>query len=139
MKNLAGFKDCDEYIKIELEKAKLTPVEQSLSDSEVPYKLFGKVGNWTLKRAWYYWMASTEDDGLPIDIALEMHNKKYPDEMYDEYCTNRVYGDLIRVGGHCGSPSPDEFGGRSGFVTSYHIDSQEGLNEFVRVIKELNK
>ena len=137
MKNLAGNKECDKFIQIELNKANVKPVKQEQVNSEVAYSLIGKVGNWALTRAWYYWVAVASDKGIPLKTALEMHNKKHPDHMYDEHSGVGQYGNVIRVGGHCGCPSPDEYGGRSGFVTSYHIDSQEGLNEFVRVVNAL--
>ena len=136
MKNLARVDECDKFIKIELEKSKLKIIK-SASRGEVPYTLTGKCGDWVFTRAWYYWVATTTGRGIPLKEALIMRNKQYPDEMYDDYGNIRNYGKKIRAGGHCGSLSPDEYGATDGYVTSYHIDSQEGLNELVRVIKRI--
>lgn len=61
-----------------------------------------------------------------------MHEKGYPDEMYDCYSRVGKYGNKIRVAGHAGCPHPKEWE-EDGYINSYHIDSQEGFNEFVRV------
>ena len=133
-------KDYNKCIDVELKKAGVDIVEDSI---------FGKLGDWTLRRDYKYWAATVPELslGLPLNIAAKMHEKKYPDEMFDEHCTTRVYGDKIRSGGHCGCPHPAEYGANSAydkenkligkFVKCYHIDSQEGLNEFVRTIKSL--
>lgn len=168
MKNLAGVKECNSVLAEELLSAGAELVEVDKTRSEVPYTYVGKAGDWTLTRAWYYWVASTEGQGLPLAIAEVMHNKPYPEAL----CEGRkiVYGDQIRVAGHCGCPPPNEWafpdfkellpqldeknitdrtygnlaklldeGVLTGerFVKNYHIDSQEGLNEFVRVVKSL--
>lgn len=137
MINLAGNDRCDERIKIELEKANadITSLPQHVY-SEVPYSIISKIGDWTLTRAWYYWMASCEGDGLPLDIAAKMHEKKYPDEMFDDENPVRIYGNAIRVVGHCGCPHPSEWTNIKGCINSYHIDTQEGLNELVRTLKK---
>lgn len=171
MKNLAGVKTCDETIRKELTKAGAEILSIDLTRSEVPYTLIGKVGSWTLTRAWYYWVARPIEGakGMPLSAATEMHNKKYPSEMFDED-TYSIYGHSIRVAGHCGCPPPEEWamldmdvlvpqvealgitdttygnlakllnegvlkGDR--YVDCYHIDSQEGLNEFVRTVKRV--
>lgn len=133
MKNLAGNKESDKYIKIELEKAKI-PIEKINNHTgECQYTLIGKLKNWTFTRAWYYWIAETnEENKLPLDIAIEMHNKKYPDEMFDHDQEMKKYGNSIRVGGHAGRPSPLDYN----VTDCYHIDTQEGLNEFVRVLNK---
>lgn len=139
MKNLAGVKDCDDSIIIELQKAKANILTIGRNSGEVKYSLIGQVKNWTLTRAWYYWIAIAEDKkGIPLKEASEMHETKYPDEHFDEHREISIYGNVIRVGGHCGCPHPKDFGERDGSVNCYHIDSQEGLNEFVRRIKNNN-
>ena len=134
MKNLAGNKESDKFIEVELKKAGI-PIEKIDSpEGECAYTLIGKLKNWTFKRAWYYWMATTaEENAIPMPKALEMHNKKYPDEMFDHDQELGIYGKSIRVGGHCGCPSPKEYN----VTDCYHIDTQEGLNEFARVINSL--
>jgi hypothetical protein len=192
MKNLAGAKDCDKDIQKELTKAQAEIKEVSDNTSEVPYTLMGIVGNWELRRLWYYWSARPikgKSHGLPLDVALKLHNKKYPSEMFED-CDIENYGSVIRAGGDAGATSPDigyasqpinnaefitecralgvkiisqksigwgtdeteypelNYGQISDlcnegkikakrYVDCYHIDSQEGLNEFVRTIKEL--
>lgn len=105
MKNLAGVENADESILEELYLANINPIKVDRSSGEVPYSYIGKIGNWTFKRAWYYWMVSVDDnvEGLRLDIALELHNKKHP-------AKNHNLGEVIRSGGHCGAPSPDEYG-----------------------------
>lgn len=134
MKNLAGNKESDKFIKIELEKAKIPIIKIDSPEGECQYTLIGKLNNWIFTRAWYYWVCTTNEKGIPLNIALKMHNKQYPDQMFDHEQEKGNYGNSIRVGGHCGCPSPVEYGGTSGFITSYHIDTQEGLNEFARVL-----
>ena len=65
----------------------------------------GKLGKWTFKRCWYYWSVSVDDGvkGLPLDVALELHNRKHPTK-------DENLGNIIRSGGHCACPSPDEYG-----------------------------
>jgi len=136
MKNLASHNESDKFIQIELEKAKI-PLEKSREKTgECQYTITGRFRNWTFTRAWYYWIARA-DEGceIPLDIALIMHNKKYPDEMFDHEQEMGTYGNSIRVGGHCGCPSPDEYN----LTYLYHIDTQEGLNEFARVLDFLSR
>ncbi|KKM00425.1 hypothetical protein LCGC14_1804580 [marine sediment metagenome] len=62
MKNLAGNKDADKYIKDELEQAGIKVVQVNLTRGEVPYSLAGKlckndlISNLDIifERAWYY-------------------------------------------------------------------------------------
>jgi hypothetical protein len=72
---------------------------------EVPYTIMGQIGNWKFTRAWYYWVARVEDekDGLPLDIATELHERTNP-------IIDCNFGQSIRSGGHCGCPSPAEYG-----------------------------
>ena len=136
MKNLAGHDKSDEFIKVELESANI-PIEKiDKPTGECQYRLIGKLKNWTFTRAWNYWIASTDSENeLPMSVALDMYNKIYPDEMFDHDDKKGIYGNVIRTGGHCGCPSPVEYDVRD----CYHIDSQEGLNEFARVINNNEK
>lgn len=185
MKNLAGVQDCDKDIRKELTKAKVEIKEVHDNKSEVPYTLIGVVGDWELRRLWYYWSArpikGSNCHGLPLEVALKLHNKYYPSEMFDD-CDIERYGDVVRAGGHAGGISPDDYVGQpiynaeliaeckalglpikkideteyinlsygkisnlcnegkikaKRYVNCYHIDSQEGLNEFVRCIKSV--
>ena len=104
MKNLAGKHDCDETILEELYLAGLKPIKIEKSDTEVPYRYIAKFGNWTFRGAWYYWVARVEKDelGLPLDVALELYNKKQPFKDVN-------LGEIIRAGGDAGCESPDGY------------------------------
>lgn len=106
MRNLAGVKGADEQIQEELYLAGLEPSTVEPSTGEVPYTYIGKIGKWKLTRAWTYWVARVENtqEGLPLKPATELHEK--PNPVYG----NRILGDSIRCGGHCGCPSPEEYG-----------------------------
>lgn len=145
MINLAGKQDADKYIKEELYLAGIEAIDVGGKvNSEVPYSIIGRIGSWTLKRAWYYWIATVErlEDGLPLDVAVKLHETPNPIDVTE------ILGNSIRSGGHCGCPSPAEFGSRplrdnegkataKRFVDCYHIDDQIGLNEFTKTIKNL--
>ena len=111
MINLAGHKEADTHVSKELFIMGADLLEGEPS-GEVKTKYYGSIlgGNIILRRAWYYWIA---EGPVPLDAALAIHEKKW--------------GDEVRVGGHCASPSPLEYG-----VT--HIDS-EGVT--LRVDSEL--
>ena len=105
MKNLAGDKEADVSIKEELYLAGIEAIPMD-GKGEVPYSIAGRIGNWKLHRAWYYWIVSVENpaDGLPLEDAMKLHNKPNPVN------SDRILGTTIRSGGHCGCPSPDEYG-----------------------------
>lgn len=178
MINLAGNKVADSYIKEELYLANIPAVQIEPENGEVPYTIIGKIGNWTFKRGWSYWITWCENEelGLVLKDALELHNKKNP-------INNDILGNVIRCGGHAGCPSPDEYGAQpiydykldkkleslgykkqydafldkeyipisvgeiselcnkgkliiERYVVSYHIDTQIGLTEFAKFLKE---
>jgi len=182
MRNLAGVKEADVFIQEELLLAGIDAVKGELNKGEVPYTITGKVGNWSFRRAWYYWIASApEGEGLPLVAAQELHNRPYPIEGDNR---PKTYGQVVRVGGDCGCPPPEEGATHydaqglelvvdpegkelaqakiclnkmphlqkdfeklrfvlsldgivaKSVVDSYHIDSQLGLNEFARVVRE---
>ena len=181
MKNLAGVPKADETILEELYLANIPAIKVEKNTGEVPYSYIGRIGNWTFKRAWYYWIVRVDENefGLPLKPALELHNKKHPTK-------DCILGDEIRSGGHGGGPSPDEYGAQpiyndelerqleaigytkkynemlkkeyisitvgeisklcneakltvERYVNCYHIDSQIGLNEFVKTIINYEK
>ncbi|MEI6731890.1 MAG: hypothetical protein WCK90_04375 [archaeon] len=108
MINLAGQKDADIKIQEELVLAGIPIVKVKDVRSEVPYTLVGKIGNWNFERAWYYWMVSVEDRGkcLSLEVAAKMHETAYP---IPGEIRPKIYGDVIRVAGHCGCPHPREW------------------------------
>jgi hypothetical protein len=130
MINLAGKEDCDNHIRVELTKAfiPIVEVEKDLRHYEVPFTLIGKLGDFTFKRLWYYWVVKGK---VPMAAAKEMYAN--PNGVKD-----------VRVAGHCGCPPPEEWARNdkyekdpvNGFVDSYHIDTQEGLNMFVQVLRK---
>ena len=131
MKNLAGNKNCDDFITSELKKAGLEPMPTVKDDGEVAYSFYGEVGGFKLTRAWTYWVADADVDyGLSLEVATELHEAEYRGEGYPE-----KYGDCVRVTGHCGCPPPKDWLNEKGKISSYHIDTQEGLNRFVQVVK----
>jgi hypothetical protein len=167
MKNI-NFRD-EDFSETMLEELYLADIPAIKVDD----KYIGRIGNWTLIRRSTYWSAAVENerDGLTLEDALILHNKKRPP--LNKYCL----GGVIRSGGHGGAPSPDKFGAdvifddklreqmkslenkygkmtftdvleyeKKGeiiiekFVNCYHIDTQIGLNEFSKFIKNnINK
>ena len=160
MKNLAGNRDCDKIIVVELCRAGIEIVQGKRSNTEVPASVTGRLGGFTFHRAWYYWVVL---GNMPLPIAEEL----YRDE---------VGKTDIRVEGHCGCPPPAEWvtwldddgkeliplatkpewdeqklelpethrfvddPTKSGkpFITSYHIDTEIGLRILADAIKEHN-
>ena len=57
---------------------------------------------------------------LPLDYATPLHE---------------AHGKSVRVEGHCGCPSPEEYCGESG-VGSYDVDNPDGLKALADVLKE---
>jgi hypothetical protein len=108
MTNLAGVKDCDIIIQEELFIASIPSYKVDRNNGEVQYSYIGRLNNWVFKRAWHYWVASVgyKKDGLLLEKALNLHYSKYPIE--DKNIT--ILGKVIRSGGHCGCPSPGEYG-----------------------------
>jgi len=134
MKNLAGETKAGLHILKELGEAGIEVVEGEKSRGEVPHTLAGKLADWNFSRAWYYWVANAEE-GLPLEVATELHNRKYTANGKRQLET---YGQVIRVAGHCGCPPPEEWLNGNGRIDSYHIDSQEGLNALAGAIRSLH-
>lgn len=170
--NLAG-KDpavADARIREELQAAGIEVVEHEalLNHPEVHTHCAGKLGGFTFRRNWYYWVVRGR---VPLAAA---------EKLYADPEGKRT----VRVAGHCGCPPPEKWATRyiagdkeivptsqkaeidrfvkrlrekgrvaeaaevlagiyfsddpkagEPFVESYHIDSQEGLNLFVRVLR----
>lgn len=115
--------DVDESIRKELTEAGIEISDlPNINKGEVPTSVFcGHAHRWIFQRAWYYYIA--KGDGIPPDVAEEFH---------------KTWGTQVRVNGHCGCPSPLE--SSEGFaVSSYHIDTQEGLNAFVKLLSTIHK
>ena len=71
MRNLAGNEECDQYIERELTRAGIEVVRGERMDTEVPASITGKLGDFTFKRAWYYWMVG---GNVPLTVAEELYD-----------------------------------------------------------------
>lgn len=159
MKNLADITNADTYIREELEAAGI-PVVQTHGEKhpEVPYSIGGELFGWTLRRQWYYW-AVRATPGLPLPVARRLYDMDPRKEVRvaghcmmppPEEWTKKLNARGFRV-----IPDPDEeppekfhrmkleVGGLSWdrdtafeYVSSYHIDTQEGLNLWAKVVRE---
>lgn len=70
MRNLAGDKDCDKFIRAELTRCGIEIVEGERSTGEVPSSLTGRLGTFTFRRAWYYWIVNGP---MPLDVAKRLY------------------------------------------------------------------
>jgi hypothetical protein len=105
--NLAGHVNPNFTIERELIRCRIDVVHGETSKGEVATSLTGRLGPFTFRRAWYYWVASGP---VPLDVA---------DELY----ADPVGREDVRVAGHCGCPAPRDHG-----VTWYGGDGAR-LNE----------
>lgn len=127
MQNLAGRKDCDQFIEQELKRSRIDIVRHDEQiRGEVPALLTGKLGPFMFVRAWYYWMVRGP---VPLVVAKEIQ-------------ADPVGGD-IRVAGMSGGDAPERWlssvvmkGRRQKCVTNYDIDSEVGLRLFADTIKK---
>lgn len=89
------------------------------TSGEVKTSVIGVLHGWAFKRAWYYWTAS--GPGIDVDTAEALH---------------ATHGQVVRVAGHCGCPSPREwFKGLA--CGEYHVDTPEGLKALADTINGL--
>ncbi len=97
MKNLAGVIDADSFVQMELKRAGI-PIATVANnpDHEVDSCHVGVLGlgEFVFHRAWSYWVVKGM---VPYEFAKELY--EHPVGKTD-----------IRVGGHCGCPSPDTYG-----------------------------
>ena len=105
-------------IRIELREA---DVEEKLLEcfpehSEVPYKVYGEYKHYKFYRGWCYWIVKGDTSH---DIAKIIYS-------------DMVGRESIRTNGWAGNRDPSEFC----IINTYHIDTQEGLNRFVNIIKQ---
>ena len=116
MENLAGRDgtECDEAIRRELERALIDVVTTHRAAGEVAFSLIGRLGDFTFRRAWRYWIV---DGPMPIEAARELY-------------ADPIGEDDVRSGGHCGCPAPDDFGVVWFDADGYELVSDpEGKNE----------
>jgi hypothetical protein len=92
--NLAGKADCDAAILRELERSRISAAHGPRTYGEVSYSVTGRLGDFTFRRAWYYWIV---EGRVPLAVAETLY-------------ADPVGRTDVRVGGHCGCPSPREYG-----------------------------
>lgn len=155
--NLAKVIPCDKYIRDELASANIPALEFPNEDTTkhvVPWHVVGVLGRdkllaelkktsdlfkildsysldvseagFIFKRGWVYW---TVAGYVPLDVAKII---------YKGSCN---LGGTIRAIGHNGNPNPEDIASDglvcgTRFIQYYHIDCQEGLNFFVKVLRE---
>ena len=160
MKNLAGVTECDDYIVQELLSAEITIEGRERSTDEVSASIVGRLGKYTFTRAWYYWCVTGK---IPIKVATEMYKNPVgradirvngncgcpsPRKGAVWYCEGKViikkkdinfikkFNKIDESEYFVTDENPAKINGAEGFVESYHIDSQEGLNLFVETLKK---
>lgn len=94
--NLAGSAECDEHIREELTRARISIVKGPRLAGEVAATLQGKLGLINFHRAWTYWVA---EGPVPIELARELY-------------ADPVGRTDIRSGGHCACPHPESYGAK---------------------------
>jgi hypothetical protein len=164
MINLAGREWADDTIKLELRESGI-PIHKFFGEhkQEVPWTYEGILFGWTFHRAWYYWMANGR---LPLHVAkyiYEMDNTKSirvnghcaapapEDPWLDNFDANGyglfhteteppqesmmhlIWRDIQLRGSYVDKPMSVA---PYSYVTSYHIDTQEGLNFFATTLKK---
>lgn len=157
MINLAGIKTCDEQILIEMREAGVERVNIGKRErAEVPSEYIGKCNNFIFSRAWCYWIVTGY---MPLKYAQEMY-KNFKDLNIrvaghcgnpppEEWCTPRDYRNrkqpylerYLRK-----EITKAEFDAKCNefrmqgdqCITCYHMDTQEGLNKFVEIVKKYN-
>lgn len=94
------------------------------TSGEVKTSVSGVLHGWSFERAWYYWVA--RGPGIAVEDAMALH---------------KAHGQAVRVGGHCGCPSPAEY--YHGLACGlYHVDDAAGLRalaDCIRGIAERSK
>jgi hypothetical protein len=158
MKNLAGNKFCDTYITEELMLAKINLVRNDqikFEYSEVPYSVTGEMQGFTFHRAWNYWIINGY---MPLLKAQELYylskelqirvngdcsnpepTSKNAEPINHSEIVSPFVDQLIKHEINYEDAEKFAFDAEKGlplFITSYHIDTQEGLNKFVSFIKE---
>ena len=120
-----AIKDLDTTVVAELQEAGIfcsTQVDRV--KGEVPAKYIGYLflgldkPRFSFERAWRYWMVDI-DPSIDIELAEII----YKDPIGNEY---------IRTNGYAGNTDPKD----EKSVKSYHIDTQEALNQFVKLVSD---
>ena len=114
--------EVDDHTEQELKEAGITVIVRTLNPrGEVPTTVeSAHAYGWRFTRAWYYWQAHAET-----------YTRRVPLSVAETFLA--TWGREVRAGGHCACPSPREYPGCD--VESYHIDTQDGLNAFVELLR----
>lgn len=108
------------------------------SRAEVPASVHGelKVGwyTFTFVRGWVYWMVSCNPE-LNVAQARAVDSMPY-DGARSHYSGDAgSLGDVVRVNGFAGGHEP-LYWEHTKTVGHWHVDTQDGLTQFVKVLKE---
>lgn len=135
MQNLAGVKECDNFIPAELEAAGFIAIkEDERVPGEVPtfYRGYLAIGPYVFRavRCWVYYSVRCNPE-LPLEIAkaidgtsVNIHGSRYSGG-------TGTLGDVVRAEGFAGGMRPRRP------VEFWHVDTEEGLKLFVERLKEL--
>lgn len=125
MLDLTGRRECDVYIKAELQFAGIRPItHEDVMFGEVPARVTGRLTKdgkemFGFLRSWNYWRIS----GLvPLNVAVEL---------YDHPVGKR---DILVIGDDT-CPHPSKWA-KNGFIGYYHVDSLDALALFVETLKK---
>ncbi len=124
MEMIGNYKEFDRrkaIVNCELMQARIPAVEP---DGEGEYKDLpqGQLADWRFRRHWNYWTANApEGRGFSKELAKKLHDQ------------GKAYN--FRAGGYSGGGvSLSHVVSEQETVDTYHIDSQENLNDFVQII-----
>lgn len=155
-RNLAGDERADIYIRQELQQAGIPIKRVTQGRTEVPYSLIGKLpckngGEFTFTRAWYYWVV---EGRVPLNVAQQLYQTDIgqrdirvqghcgcppPEEWAMPDFTLMSTEQLMQVSGlTLGEMAAKCNSGEINlprFVDIYHIDSQEGLDLFIKTLR----
>lgn len=157
MRNLAGNEHCDEYIQKELRSAGIRLVRGEKQDGEVHATVTGALGAFKFFRKWSYWSV---EGYMPLEVAKELYEDPVgkadvramghagcppPEAPWIEWYDSegrRIFPLSKRPKGYFGKgvgyqmffKDPSKVG--KGYITLYHIDTQEGLNLFADAIRK---
>lgn len=90
MMNLAGHPNNDPIVEAELTRCRIDVVRGPYSSGEVITSITGRLGPFSFRRAWRYWVA---EGPMPLAVAEGLY-------------ADPVGKDDVRVAGHCGCPPP---------------------------------
>jgi len=165
MQNLSGERICDRVIEDELEEAGITVLRDVNGGfgnyyGDVPYSVIGVLGEWydveevrealrhirlkasdvaycfkyVFERAWRYWVVRGP---VPLPVARELYEHPVGKTLRVAGLADRLPPDKEKNGSLLlAKPYEGPLDEEGAAVYLYHIDSQEGLNLFVKVLRK---